>query len=999
MVDINVKQIFLSYSSPDQDQVEQIARRLDREGYKVWYDNASLVPGESWSDALDKGLRGSSHCLVFVGSDRLNPWQHEEVRTAINRAVRERSEFRLIPVLLPGVKTQPGESELPEGIMNRHWVQFKTSVDEEDAWRRLISGLQGREPGLPLEGETGPCPYRGIGVFNVDDADNFYGRRSITDSILARLRERVTQPGHPRFFAIIGPSGTGKSSLARAGVMAGIVKKGMLDDCGRWVHPPLIFKPGTRPLHALALELIKHDATRQRFSPWSVAEIESKLREPVDGEHRFLSDEVAAALQGDAYLPVLVDQFEELLKPLTMSASGDEEAQRNLEKYHQNQLLPFVGNLFFAARQTPGRLLFIVTMRDDFYGQCAFDQRLAALVSENHKLLTPMTPDELRESVEQPARLNGKAVEPALLALIQSDMHNRPGAMPLLQDALEQLWDRCGKTLTSRVYTEEVGGIKGSLKSKADHTYGGLTDQSRLATELRQRRESLIRQLFLDLVDQGSGVPTSRRRDRSELPDDTEMDEILDAFVNARLLLKSHDKASDKTYFELTHEALIENWPKLKDWLKDKQEDDQIRQRLEQEAARYANEQEQYQDKPEKWRQIEPEFLMKNKRWVEMAHWLEGNPVSPSQLAVRFIDRCRTYSQEQKARSWKRGGLALLGLMIVVLLVSFSYVKLTHNELQISVVDTEGKAIDDYRLFVSKERSTLADGSVRWFRSIFVEPNQNYWLRIERDGYFQSERETLTGHAGSTKELELTLYPQVAPEMVEIEEGEFDMGSDPENDSDAGSDEQPQHHVEIKPFYLGKYEVTFADYTVFANATGRELPDDEGWGRDRRSVINVTWADAVAYAEWLSQQTGKRYRLPTEAEWEYAARAGSTTNYSWGDDIRQDNKVWANCDGCGSQWDGKQTAPVGSFEPNAFSLYDMAGNVWEWTQDCWHDDYQNAPSDGSAWLESEQVICGRRVVRGGSWNGVPRSLRSAYRVRFNPVVRFDFLGFRLAQDP
>ncbi|MEW8338491.1 MAG: SUMF1/EgtB/PvdO family nonheme iron enzyme [Candidatus Thiodiazotropha taylori] len=999
MAEIKIKQIFLSYSSPDQDQVEQIARRLDEEGYKVWYDNASLVPGECWSDALDQGLRDSSHCLVFVGSDTLNPWQHEEVRTAINRAVRERSEFRLIPVLLPGVKSRPGESVLPEGVMNRHWVHFKTSVDEEDAWRRLISGLQGREPGLSPKGETGPCPYRGIGVYDVEDADNFYGRGSITDSILARLRERITQPGHPRFFAIIGPSGTGKSSLARAGVLAGIVKRGMLDDCGRWIHPPLIFKPGNRPLHALALELIKHDATRQRFSRWGVSEVESRLRESVEGEYSFLSDEVAAALQGEVYLPVLVDQFEELLKPLTMTASGDEDAQGKLERYHQQQLQPFVGNLFFTARQSPGRLLFIVTMRDDFYGQCAFDQKLAALVSENHKLLTPMSPDELRESVEQPARLNGKAVEPALLALIQSDMHNRPGAMPLLQEALEQLWDRCGKTLTSRVYSEEVGGIKGSLKSKADHTYAGLTDQSRLSSEIRQRRESLIRQLFLDLVDQAGGAPTSRRRDRSELPHDAEMDAILDAFVDARLLLKSNDKASDKTYFELTHEALIENWPRLAEWLKEKQEDDQIRQHLEQEAARYASEQEQHRDRPEKWRQIEPEFLLKNRRWTEMAQWLDRNPVSPSQKAMQFVDRCRLYSEQQKARRWKRGGLAVLGLMIVGLSVSFSYVQLTHNKLEITVFDTEGGAIDDYRLFFSKERSMLAESSIRWFRSVFVEPNQNYWLRVERDGYFQVERETQTGHAGSTKELKLTLYPREIPEMVKIEGGAFDMGTDPEKDSEADSDEQPSHRVEIKPFYLGKYEVTFAEYMAFANATNRQTPDDNDLGRDLRPVINVSWEEAVAYVEWLSQQTGKHYRLPTEAEWEYAARAGSATKYSWGDNIREDNKIWANCEGCGSKWGGKQTELVGSFAANAFGLYDMAGNVWEWTQDCWHDDYRNAPSDGSAWLESGQGDCSRRVIRGGSWSTEPGLLRSAYRGWGDPNSRGSTLGFRLAQDP
>jgi formylglycine-generating enzyme required for sulfatase activity len=238
----------------------------------------------------------------------------------------------------------------------------------------------------------------------------------------------------------------------------------------------------------------------------------------------------------------------------------------------------------------------------------------------------------------------------------------------------------------------------------------------------------------------------------------------------------------------------------------------------------------------------------------------------------------------------------------------------------------------------------------------------------------------------------------VQPVMVRVEGGEFDMGTDPRIDVDAEKSEQPRHSVMIKPFFLGQYEVSFAQYAAFATATNRELPNDHDWGRARRPVINVSWEDAVAYAKWLSQQTGKAYRLPTEAEWEYAARAGSTTKYSWGNEIDQDGEVWANCDGCGSQWDNKQSAPVGSYEANAFGLYDMAGNVWEWTQDCWHDDYRYAPSDGTAWLERDKGDCQRRVIRGGGWFDEPRYLRSADRTWSRPVTRYGNLGFRLAMD-
>ena len=154
----------------------------------------------------------------------------------------------------------------------------------------------------------------------------------------------------------------------------------------------------------------------------------------------------------------------------------------------------------------------------------------------------------------------------------------------------------------------------------------------------------------------------------------------------------------------------------------------------------------------------------------------------------------------------------------------------------------------------------------------------------------------------------------------------------------------------------------------------------------------MSWDDAKEYIAWLTRITGKEYRLLTEAEWEYAARAGATTAYSWGDEIGDGN---ANCDGCASHWDNKQTAPVGSFKPNAFGLYDMHGNVYEWVEDPWHDNYSGAPVDGSAWLEGGEAS--RRVVRGGSWDDDPPYLRAAFRDRNSSDRRYYNLGFRLAR--
>jgi formylglycine-generating enzyme required for sulfatase activity len=227
------------------------------------------------------------------------------------------------------------------------------------------------------------------------------------------------------------------------------------------------------------------------------------------------------------------------------------------------------------------------------------------------------------------------------------------------------------------------------------------------------------------------------------------------------------------------------------------------------------------------------------------------------------------------------------------------------------------------------------------------------------------------------------------PEMVVIPVGTFRMGDIKGSGTDA---ERPIHKVVVsKPFAIGRYQVTFEEYARFAAATGRELPGDEDWGRGLLPVIKVSWSDAMDYAEWLSQQTGKRYRLPSEAEWEYAARGGTETVYWWGDKMKPGV---GNCGG----GDTKGPAPVGSYSPNPFGLYDMAGNVWEWVQDCWHKNYSGAPKDGSAWLEENGGDCGQRVVRGGSWYNVEWKSRVSCRYARPLAERAIYIGFRLAQD-
>lgn len=230
-------------------------------------------------------------------------------------------------------------------------------------------------------------------------------------------------------------------------------------------------------------------------------------------------------------------------------------------------------------------------------------------------------------------------------------------------------------------------------------------------------------------------------------------------------------------------------------------------------------------------------------------------------------------------------------------------------------------------------------------------------------------------------------------EMVGIPAGRFDMG---DLSGDGNSDERPVREVIFRnSFAISKLEVTFEEYDRYAEATGRPLPDDEGWGRGRRPVVNVSWQDAKDYANWLSEQTGSRYRLPTEAEWEYAARAGTATLFWWGN---RPGRSRANCAQCGSQWDATMTAPVGSFEKNPWELFDTAGNVWEWTEDCWHESYEGAPQDGRAWLESHDGDCSSRVMRGGSWYSKSNGIRSANRDFTRVGLTANNIGFRLVRD-
>ena len=241
------------------------------------------------------------------------------------------------------------------------------------------------------------------------------------------------------------------------------------------------------------------------------------------------------------------------------------------------------------------------------------------------------------------------------------------------------------------------------------------------------------------------------------------------------------------------------------------------------------------------------------------------------------------------------------------------------------------------------------------------------------------------------------------PNLVTVPAGEFSMGG---TTNEADADEKPVHRVTFaKPFAIGLSEVTFDDYDKFAEATGREKPNDGGQGRGALPVINVSYDDATAYTAWLTQQTGSIYRLPTESEWEYAARAQSIEARYWGDasgceyanaadqtlkaNMKFNSPIYECEDG------HARAAPVAQFKPNGFGLHDMLGNVWEWTSDCWVESYDNAPTDGSAKTRSG---CSQGAVRGASWAGTPKAVRAANRFKFDRDKKHSLVGFRIVRE-
>jgi tetratricopeptide (TPR) repeat protein len=602
--------VFLSHSSADKPAVEALARRLAKEGIDPWLDKWHLIPGDPWQAAIEGALAGSATCAVFVGPSGFGPWQNEEMRAAIDRRVCDSGRhFRVIPVLLPGAE-RAERSSLPTFLATTTWVEFRDSLEDPDAFHRLVCGIRGLEPGTG-PGQAiyeGQCPYRGLRVFDVDDAAFFFGREALVEWLLNELRPATSDKPVNRFLAVVGASGSGKSSLARAGLVAALKHDGV-PGSSRW--PIAISRPGSDPLENLAVALSKAANIGQGASalPDLIAAFDKSEKTLHLTVRRLLPENAP-----DTRLVVVVDQFEEIFTLCRKDELRD----------------AFVRNLLYAAKSAEGQTLVILAMRADFYAKCAANAELAAAMSDHHVLVGPMTEDELRRAIERPVQRVGCEFDAGLVDLLVRDVRNQPGALPLLQDALLELWkQREGRRLTVKGYNE-IGKLEGALQRRAD---------AALKTFSKDEQE-LCRLTFLRLVQPGEGTEDTKRRVsmrelQSLSENSTATEAMIQKLTDKSLLTTEGNLSHEDACVEVAHEALIRNWPQLRTWIDADRAGLRARARLT-EAAR-------------EWKNAgrDPAYLYGGARLTVIEEWAVSHPGEGTIDEAEFV-RCSREAQKQR---------------------------------------------------------------------------------------------------------------------------------------------------------------------------------------------------------------------------------------------------------------------------------------------------------------------------------------------------------------
>jgi formylglycine-generating enzyme required for sulfatase activity len=811
-----------------------------------------------------------------------------------------------------------------------HWIITSDPASEKDV-ARLLDAASGIET-TPSELWRYTSPYRGLAAMEEKDSDYFFGRTRETVEVLSAL---AAAPD--RLPVLIGNSGVGKSSLAQAGVLAALKREAWSEDAGAPQDWPPAFSDSRRWCFLTLRPGIEpvRSLVEVFLDTWQLDRTSTAW--PTQR-----AEWVDALLAGKLTLRDLLDQtvrrYAELQRSIPSTFflyidQGEELYVRAVERERRRF------SEILSAVLGERRLRAMMSLRADFLGALQND---APLQDVSRKVeVPPLREAQLHEVVSRPAALLAARFESDHLA---GDIAKRAaeestedaGALPLLSYLLDDMWQRMVERgdgeLRLPAQSIELGRV---LVQRADAFLARNPDSEGKLRRIFTLKLATVRE---------NGEPTRRRAFRSEFLDE-EWRLVSDLADHPNRLLVTASPGVGETYAEVAHEAIFRRWDKLREWIAAEREFLAWRSGLE--AARRA-----WQATPERTRN---DALLMGLALAQAQNWLAKRAEDLPKADRDFIVLSRKAAQRRLRRVQALVGVLAFG--VIASLVAW----VEHDDLKeagrwFSVTRPFMRAqVQPYVLSTAAERALKPRDT---FRECATEQGKDY-----------------------------------CPEMVVVPAGSFMMGSQP-TEKDHLHTEEPQHNVTIaKPFAVAKFELTFDEWdTCVAYGDCAQGASDGGWGRGRQPVINVTWNDARHYVAWLSKMTGKPYRLLSEAEYEYATRAGTQTAYPWGDEIDKGN---ANCDGCGSQWDKSQTAPVGSFAPNGFGLYDMVGNVYTWVEDCVHDNYDGAPENGSAWIEGGN--CRGRVFRGGSWYVDPVILRSAGRSWNTTDDRNLSVGFRVGR--
>jgi formylglycine-generating enzyme required for sulfatase activity len=936
--------LFISHSSKDDAAATSLEDWLRSRGFTdIFIDHINIAGGEKWAQAL-RDASGTCRVVVCLVTQR---WLTSDECFAEFRAAWYLGK-RIIPLLA----LRPGKSSSDErlakvlsedqGFNVAACMAKNGRLDlsrDPEVERRLEAGLRaagalsrvGLDPeAFAIDPKLRPMPFPGLSSFGDDDADAglFYGRSGEIAHTLEELRAmRAVRDRRP--LVILGASGAGKSSLLKAGIIPRLRR-----EAPAWL-PLRAFRPGADPLLNFA------EAFSRTLADFGLREAHGVIRDRLfdvwSKAEREKDKPTAAGLAAlESALEIegkkLREASDRATASILISVDQAEEMARSDDK--SAEALADYLRVALAAAQSSWLLAF--TIRTDSFPELQSHRRFQDLEARGYDLRA-IPVFRFDSVVEEPAKRYGVIVDNLLVDALMEDAP-KEDALPLLAFALQRLWQQYAASGSmTKVHYDKIGGLQGLIEGAAERAMRGFEPEQDVplpSTPPPKRQTDLAASTFVpalaEINDQGATI----RHIAKWSAFNEEQQDLLKRFDRWRLVVRKGE--ADGGTVEVAHEALFRTWKRLGSWLEPERARLEALRSLQVDAANWER------------NGRNAEFLNHREKRLAEAWALGQNAGYATRLITRdhdYLAACRV--AEQAAHRGRRRTQMLVGALAL----------------------------------------TLAGAGVGWWKQDLLK-EQYQWRRVMGPSMLtvELEKEKAANPGSDFKEC-----TNGCPTMIVVPGGSFMMGS-PEEERGHSDSEGPQHEVTIaRPFAVSKTEVTFAQWDACFAAGACTKASDSTWGRDDRPVINVSWDDAKEYVAWLSRITGKDYRLLTEAEWEYAARARSSARFTFGDAEEQlDQYAWYY-----SKNPGQKTQPVATKMANAFGLYDMHGNVFEWVEDPWHENYIGAPTDGSAWLQDGDDS--RRVVRGGSWLNDPQYLRAAYRYRFSTDDRINFLGFRLAR--